>query len=88
MIPDLTFVIATFNRFNTQIFGGTLPVPRFCLTYARTFHGKLVYKWRRHLLKKECYDFEMRISRDFDLPLDSPPKRIYNILNFRFTDIS
>ncbi len=70
MIPDLTFVIATFNRFNTQIFGGTLPVPRFCLTYARTFHGKLVYKWRRHLLKKECYDFEMRISRDFDLPLE------------------
>lgn len=68
MIPDLTFVVTTFDRCNNLIFGGILPVPRFRMTHARTFHGKLAYKWRRRFLRKECYDFEMRISLDFDLP--------------------
>lgn len=68
MIPNLTFILTTFNRCNTLIFDGKLPTPRFRMTHARTFHGKLAYKWRRKFLKKECYDFEMRISLDFDLP--------------------
>lgn len=68
MIPNLNFVKETFTRFNTEIFGSQLPEPRFRLTHARSFRGKLVYRWRRVLLKKECYDFEIRISMDFDSP--------------------
>lgn len=69
MTPNLKFIADTFNQYNTLIFGGRLPVPRFRLTHARTFRGKLAYKMRRTLLKPVCYDFEMRISLDFDLPL-------------------
>lgn len=71
MIPDLDFVRGAFGRFNETVFGGSLPTPRFRLTHARTFHGKLVYKWRQGFMKKVCYDFEMRLSLDFDLPVET-----------------
>ena len=70
MIPDLTFVANSFDTFNTLIFGGKLPAPRFTLTKARTFHGKLVYRWKYGYLKKVYYDFEMRISVGFDFPAE------------------
>ena len=67
MIPDLVFVNEAFKRFNREIFEETLPVPRFRMTHARTFRGKLCYRvvnsWGRR-----AEDFEMRISLDFDLP--------------------
>lgn len=68
MTPDLDFTTKAFDKFNVMIFDGKLPTPRFSLTHARTFHGKLVYKWKHGYLRKICYDFEMRISKDFDLP--------------------
>lgn len=68
MIPDLTFIANSFNTYNTLIFGGKLPTPRFTLTKARTFQGKLVYKWKHAYLRKACCDFEMRISIGFDMP--------------------
>ena len=68
MVPDINFIKQSFNQFNSQIFNGVLPEPRFKLTRARTFRGKLVYKIRRKLLKTENYDFEMRMSVIFDLP--------------------
>ncbi|MBD5358099.1 MAG: SprT family zinc-dependent metalloprotease [Bacteroides sp.] len=58
----------TFHQYNTLIFEKKLPIPSFRLTHARTFHGKLAYRVRRSLFKKECSDFELRISLDFDLP--------------------
>ena len=68
MIPDIPFITSTFARFNELIFGSRLPQPRFRLTRARTFRGKLVYKYRRTLTSKICHDFEMRISVSFDAP--------------------
>lgn len=68
MIPDLTFVADTFRRFNLLIFEEGLPVPRFRMTHARTFRGKLTYSIRTAWGRRQCSDFEMRISLDFDLP--------------------
>ncbi len=68
MIPDLGFVNEAFKRFNLQIFGDALPLPRFRMTHARTFRGKLTYSIRTVWGRRRCSDFEMRISLDFDLP--------------------
>ncbi len=68
MIPDLGFVNEAFRRFNEQIFGDALPVPRFRMTHARTFRGKLTYRVSSSWGRRRCSDFEMRISLDFDLP--------------------
>lgn len=68
MTPDLSFVTDAFNRFNTLIFDGNLPAPRFRMTHARTFRGKLVYSVRTVWGRRKADDFEMRISLDFDLP--------------------
>lgn len=68
MIPDIGFVREAFRSYNARIFGGELPEPRFAVTAARTFRGKLVYRRRRRGLKMENHDFELRISRLFDLP--------------------
>lgn len=68
MIPNLDFVNSSFLNFNREIFNNHLPLPRFKLTRARTFHGKLVYKYKRTLGFKKAYDFEMRISTSFSLP--------------------
>lgn len=70
MVPNLNFVSEAFGRFNQSIFGGGLPVPRFRLTHARTFRGKLAYKVSSAWGRRRCSDFEMRISLDFDLPMD------------------
>ncbi len=68
MIPDLPFLRDSFVRFNTLIFGASLPEPRFVLTSARTFRGKL--SWRRSSLLwgHRPKDFELRLSTLFDLP--------------------
>lgn len=68
MIPDLTFLRDAFSRFNILIFGESLPEPRFVLTSARTFRGKL--SWRRSSLLRgrRPVDFELRLSTLFDLP--------------------
>lgn len=68
MVPDLNFVTQTFNTFNMAVFAGNLPVPRFRLTHARTFRGKLTYRVSTRFGRRHTDDFEMRISLDFDLP--------------------
>lgn len=70
MIPDLTFVTNSFNRFNAVIFNSSLPLPRIVLTRARTFRGKLCYMMSHSFLKKTARDFELRISTVFDLPTE------------------
>lgn len=68
MVPDLNFVVDAFGNYNSLIFESKLPRPSFKLTNARTFRGKLCYKVSSRFGKKTCHDFEMRISRNFDLP--------------------
>ena len=67
MLPSREFVTETFNKYNKLIFNSSLPIPRFIITTARSFRGKLVYTIQK-INKKEYHDFEMRISRNFDLP--------------------
>lgn len=67
MVPDLAFAKETFHTFNTLIFSSTLPEPRFTMTMARSFRGKLVYKLIRKYGKKTPFDFELRLSKSFDL---------------------
>lgn len=66
MVPTLSFVGDTFRRYNAMIFNEALPLPRFTLTRARTFQGKLCYRRRASLKGMVCEDFEMRISTLFD----------------------
>lgn len=68
MVPDLNFVNETFHLFNSLIFSNDLPLPRFRLTHARSFRGKLTYRFTSVWGKRRCSDYEMRISLDFDLP--------------------
>lgn len=68
MVPDLDFVSNAFQRFNTEIFEGKLPRPKFTLTRARTFQGKMVYRIKRTGKIKMASDFDLRISVSFDLP--------------------
>lgn len=68
MIPNLEFVKATFLRYNTEIFNSELPEPRFNMTRARSFRGKLCYRIKKTFLKTVNHDFEMRISISFDIP--------------------
>lgn len=68
MIPDLVFVNEAFKLFNREIFEDALPVPRFRMTHARTFRGKLCYRITSSWGGRRAEDFEMRISLDFDLP--------------------
>lgn len=52
-----------FRLFNSQIFGGKLPLPRICLSHAKTFLGACTFKTKRGLTgKKTRYDFAIRIS--------------------------
>lgn len=57
-----------FELFNRQIFGGKLPMPRICLSRARTFLGACTFKTKRGLMgKKTRYGFAIRISTMFDM---------------------
>lgn len=67
MIPDKKFIEETFNLYNRLIFNSALPLPRFVLRQARTFHGKLVYHIDRRGNNPKPTDFEMRISLSYDL---------------------
>ncbi len=69
MVPSLPFIVSSFHKFNTSVFSSRLPVPKFTLTKARTFQGKLVYRRKNTSGGVKCYDFEIRISTLFDLGL-------------------
>ena len=69
MTADLGFLRSSFDRFNDEIFGGSLPPVEIRLSRARSFLGKVEYKVRRGLLGIGAgnYAFVMRISTSFDL---------------------
>ncbi|MDE6444199.1 MAG: SprT-like domain-containing protein [Muribaculaceae bacterium] len=66
MTPDINFVKDTFDNFNHLIFDNRLPTPKFSLTKARTFRGKLVYQRTRTWTGHRNHSFELRISTSFD----------------------
>lgn len=67
MTPSLSFITSAFHKFNALLFGAALPVPKFTLTKARTFQGKLVYRRKNTLTGVKYSDFEIRVSTLFDL---------------------
>lgn len=68
MIVTKEFLEREFRRFNSEIFGEELPEPRFVITSAGSFRGKLAYRFRHTSKGVEAFDFELRLSRTFDLP--------------------
>jgi hypothetical protein len=69
MKPTLDYVVAKFNEYNALCFEGRLPLPRFQISQARTFMGKVSYKRTRSFWGRCHYgDFVFRISNRRDLP--------------------
>lgn len=67
MKPDKFYVEQKFSEFNSIFFQGKLPVIPIKMSNARSFLGKIVYKYKRDLSGKiRYYDFEMRISNKLD----------------------
>lgn len=69
MKPTLDYVVAKFNEYNALCFEGRLPLPKFQMSRARTFMGKVSYKRTRSFWCRCHYgDFVFRISNRRDLP--------------------
>ena len=70
MRATIDFIQQKFDEFNRQIFNGVLPAIPIKLSNAKTFQGQLAFKIRR--LKNggvERYDYTLRVSTRYDLPL-------------------
>ncbi len=72
-----------FILFNTDYFGGVLPLPKFSVSKARTRLGSFKYKWKiiksgflHSSVKRKSYDFTIRISNYYDIT----EKQYQNIL--------
>lgn len=57
-----------FSLFNKQFFGGKLPLPRLCVSYARTRLGTMSYKCRREQGRPVFCDYTIRLSNYYDMP--------------------
>lgn len=69
MIATVDYVERKFWEFNRRMFGSKLPRVPIVITGAKTFLGKCTFKRRRDRAGHEQkYDFQLRISRSFDLP--------------------
>ena len=62
------WIAVNFDRFNKDYFGGRLTPPKFSVTNARTRLGSMAFKWKRSLLKRESYDYVIRLSNYYDIP--------------------
>lgn len=69
MRPDIQFIERKAAEFNKLCFGGELPPIPVKLASARTFLGKVTYKRRRGLFRRDAdnYDFTLRISSLYDI---------------------
>ena len=65
---DTAWMERQFDRFNKDYFGGRLTPPKFSVNNARTRLGSMVFKWKRSLLKRESYDYVIRLSNYYDIP--------------------
>ena len=69
MKPDIPYIEAKFDEFNSLIFGGTLPRIPVSLGKAASYVGLCTFKSRRRPFRPvEYYDFRLRFSSRFDLP--------------------
>ena len=62
------WIAVNFDRFNKDYFGGRLTPPKFSVNNARTRLGSMAFKWKRSLLKRESYDYVIRLSIYYDIP--------------------
>ena len=62
------WIAVNFDRFNKDYFGGRLTPPKFSVNNARTRLGSMAFKWKRSLLKRESYDYVIRLSNYYDIP--------------------
>ena len=65
---DTDWLAVNFDRFNKDHFGGRLVPPKFSVNNARTRLGSMAFKWKRSLLKRESYDYVIRLSNYYDIP--------------------
>ncbi len=65
---DTEWIAVNFDRFNKENFGGRLTPPKFSVNNARTRLGSMAFKWKRSLLKRESYDYVIRLSNYYDIP--------------------
>jgi len=70
MRATVEFVERKFDEFNRLCFGGRLEPLPVKLSDAKTFMGKVEYKWRTVGGRREKYDFVMRVNTRVDLPED------------------
>lgn len=66
MILTTDILRTWFRQFNTDYFGGELPMPRIVLSKARTRLGTMACKCTRRLLKRVYSDFVIRISTYYE----------------------
>ena len=62
------WIAVNFDRFNKDYFGGRLTPPKFSVNNARTRLGSMAFKWKRSFLKRESYDYIIRLSNYYDIP--------------------
>ncbi|MBR1401362.1 MAG: SprT-like domain-containing protein [Prevotella sp.] len=75
MQVTVDWIESHFCQFNREYFGGELPLPKFSVCNARTRLGALRFKWKAvrtgffsSSVKRQCYDYEIRISNYYDIP--------------------
>ena len=69
MKPDVPYIEAKFQEFNSLMFDNALPPVPVALSKASSYVGLCTFKTRRHLFGKvEHYDFRLRFSTRLDLP--------------------
>lgn len=68
MYATIPYIQQKFEEFNRQFFAGQLPMPRICLSDAKTFLGMCRFKRRRRSDGKvENFDFSLRINRRIEM---------------------
>lgn len=56
-----------FSRFNKQFFNDRLPMPRLCVSYARTRLGTMTYKCHKNDGPPVFYAYTIRLSNYYDM---------------------
>ncbi len=68
MYATIPYIQQKFEEFNRQLFAGQLPMPRICLSDAKSFLGMCRFKrHRRADGTVENFDFSLRINRRIEM---------------------
>lgn len=66
MKANLSFLKETFDKYNRQIFGGTLPTPEFHISNARSFMGQ--FEVKRHNYHRSEKTLLLTLSGRYEIP--------------------